>query len=371
MVSPRNALESLSARAKEIAPLPDLKVPQLQTEQAAKQALVLPFIAALGYDIFDHTEVVPEFVADFGTQQGWKADYAIIRDGKPIIIFECKKTDDPLDVGRTSQLGRYFHNTEARVGVLTGGLRYKFYSDLSSQNQMDQEPFLEFDIRTLDSQVVKELEGFARGRFDIDAIQTAASKLRYINGIKEYLSRMHSQPEEEFVKHIATAQNFPGPGARMTTERLEYFTGLVREAFQGFVIDRINGTLASAMARPSSAPVDDGESDGIADGDDLGRSEGGIVTTVEEQEAYEIVRAIVGSVVAPERVNIQDTRHYCNVVLDGNSRQTICRFRFGTRVKYLCFGSFNSEERHRLESPANISDHAEQLQETARRYLQG
>ena len=371
MVSPRNALESLSARAAEIAPPPDLKVPRLQTEEAAKQALVLPFIAALGYDIFDHTEVVPEYTADFGTRQGEKVDYAIMSGGKPIIIFECKKSDDPLDVNRASQLGRYFHNTEARVGVLTGGLRYKFYSDLSNQNVMDQDPFLEFDIRMLDPQIIREVEGFAKGRFDIDAIQTAASKLRYINGIKEYLSKTHSQPGEEFVRLIANDQNFPGPGARMTTERLEYFTRLVGEAFQGFVIDRINTTLASAMARQSTTPVAEGASDENADGDDVGRSEGDIVTTVEEEEAYELVRAIVGSVVAPERVNIQDTRYYCAVVLDGNSRQTICRFRFGARVKYLCFGPATGEERHSLESLANISDHAEQLQETARRYLQG
>ena len=33
----------------------------LKTEEATKNALVMPFIAALGYDVFNPAEVVPEF----------------------------------------------------------------------------------------------------------------------------------------------------------------------------------------------------------------------------------------------------------------------------------------------------------------------
>lgn len=38
------------------------------TEEATKNAMVLPFIHALGYDIFNPAEVVPEFAADIGTK---------------------------------------------------------------------------------------------------------------------------------------------------------------------------------------------------------------------------------------------------------------------------------------------------------------
>ena len=56
------------------------------TEEATKTALVLPFIQMLGYDIFDPTEVVPEFTADIGIKQGEKVDYAITQYGKPAIF---------------------------------------------------------------------------------------------------------------------------------------------------------------------------------------------------------------------------------------------------------------------------------------------
>ena len=361
MVS-RNTLEALSERAKAIEPR------TLQTEEAAKTSLVLPFIQALGYDVFDHTEVVPEFTADWATRQGEKVDYAIIQGGDPIIIFECKKADDPLDVNRASQLSRYFQSSPARIGILTGGFVYKFYSDLAAQNLMDKEPFLEFDIRMLDNRIITELDRFAKHSFNVEAIQQAASEMLHINGIKEYLSRMHNQPAESFVRLIAADRRYPSEG-NLTQSRLESFTGLVRRAFQGFVNDRINETLASAMARQNVPESHSSEPGDAADETD--RSEGGITTTVEEQEAYEMVKSIVGDIADQERINIQDTQFYCAVVLDGNSRQPICRFRFGPRVKYLCFGPATGEVRHRLEALDDISKHSEQLRETVTRYVQG
>ena len=380
MVSPRNALESLSARAAAMIPPPDATAQRsqtevaanqrLQTEEAAKQSLVLPFIQALGYDIFDHDEVVPEFTADFGGRQGGKVDYAIMRDGKPIIIFECKKAGDPLDATKESQLERYFAATrEASIGVLTGGLRYKFYSDLVAPNVMDREPFLEFDIRTLDSQTFAALERFTKGQFNVDDVKDTATKMLYITGAKEYLGRMHNQPNEDFVRAIASGVGYPPEGERWTTTRMEYFTGLAREAFQGFVADRINATLTDAMARQRTVDVVAPEAEETeASGED--DRAGDIVTTVEEQEAYEMVRTIVSNVVAPERVMIQDTQQYSAVVIDGNSRQTICRFRFGPRVKSLCFGPVPQEEKNRLESLANIADYADRLRESAASHLQ-
>lgn len=37
-------------------------------EQATKMAFIVPFLSALGYDISEPTEVMPEYVADFATR---------------------------------------------------------------------------------------------------------------------------------------------------------------------------------------------------------------------------------------------------------------------------------------------------------------
>ena len=91
----------------------------LLTEEAAKTALVLPFIQALGYDVFNPSEVVPEFTCDVGTKKGEKVDYAIFRDGKVAILLECKPISVALNVNHASQLFRYFTVTDARLAILT------------------------------------------------------------------------------------------------------------------------------------------------------------------------------------------------------------------------------------------------------------
>ena len=58
----------------------------LQTEEATKNALIMPFIQSLGYDVFNPLEVVPEMTCDIGTKKGEKIDYAIFKDGTPVML---------------------------------------------------------------------------------------------------------------------------------------------------------------------------------------------------------------------------------------------------------------------------------------------
>lgn len=41
----------------------------IQTEEATKTAFIMPMIQALGYDVFDPTEVVPEYTCDIGIKR--------------------------------------------------------------------------------------------------------------------------------------------------------------------------------------------------------------------------------------------------------------------------------------------------------------
>ncbi|TXL05526.1 restriction endonuclease, partial [Methylococcaceae bacterium CS2] len=69
----------------------------LETEEATKNALIMPFLhSVLGYDVFDPTEVVPEFNADTSTKKGEKVDYALLKDGEVQILIECKKFGEKL-----------------------------------------------------------------------------------------------------------------------------------------------------------------------------------------------------------------------------------------------------------------------------------
>jgi len=160
----------------------------IRTEEACKSALVMPFINALGYNVFDPREVTPELVADVGTKKGEKVDYAILRDGKPIMLFECKPCGCDLDLAHASQLYRYFSVTEARFGILTNGINYHFYSDLEAPNKMDAKPFLEINMLSLDDIAITELTRFSKAAFDVSSILATASELKYMKEIKRVLA---------------------------------------------------------------------------------------------------------------------------------------------------------------------------------------
>lgn len=371
MVS-RNALDALSKRSTQL-----LEQGTLTTEEATKHALVLPFIQALGYDVFNPMEVVPEYTADYGLKQGEKVDYAIFREdsnGEPAMLIECKKATDLLDVSKASQLSRYFSQTPAHIGILTNGTVYKFFSDIDAENVMDATPFLVVDITKLESRDTGALDHFAKQSFDIDEARSAASNMKHIRGMKAYLAHMYSQPDSDFVRLLAR-KVYTGV---ITQSRFEHFEELVRLAFQGFINDRISNTLqrASDIANTESDEEElsaDSEAEvEVAEPDEQSDGRKSITTTVEEVQGYELVKTIVANIVDPNRVTMRDTQSYCGVLLDDNNRKTICRLRFNAAsVKYLALlDEDRKETRHRLDSIDDISRYAMELQAAVTRYLE-
>lgn len=179
------------------------QIEYIETEEATKNAFIMPFISALGYDVFNPLEVVPEYVADVGTKKGEKVDYALFREGKLAILFEAKWCGADLDKEHAEQLARYFAFTEARFGVLTNGIIYRFYSDLEKPNKMDSKPFFEFNMIDYSEPQVEELKKFTKPKFDLDDILATASELKYTREIKRIMAQEMNEPSEEYVKYFA------------------------------------------------------------------------------------------------------------------------------------------------------------------------
>ncbi len=145
--------EKLNQFAQRVESLKD----SIATEEATKTSIIMPFFQMLGYDVFNPLEFVPEFTADVGIKKGEKIDYAIVIDGKPMILIECKPCFDDLSK-HGSQLFRYFGTTVAKFAILTNGIVYKFFTDLEDPNKMDTTPFLEFDVLNLKENLVPEIK---------------------------------------------------------------------------------------------------------------------------------------------------------------------------------------------------------------------
>jgi hypothetical protein len=336
----------------------------VQTEEATKNAMVMPFIQALGYNVFDPLEVTPELVSDVGTKKGEKVDYAILRDGKPIMLFECKKCGGDLSINHAAQLFRYFHVTEARFGVLTNGLVYRFFTDLEQPNKMDEKPFFEFNILDFKERDVEELKKFAKAAFDLDTILTTANDLKYTRAIQTKLAELMTDPTEDFVRLLSSGLL----GTRKFTPAVrDQFTGITKRAFEQFIGERINERLKGAMS-PEFVTVAEVPSPPAAA--EATPSDPVVVTSLEELEGFHTVRALVRSLVPAKRVVMRDAQSYCAILLDDNNRKPICRLRFNNTQK-LKLGLFNAqkeEEQVALDSVDDIHNFAEQIRATVSSY---
>jgi hypothetical protein len=350
-------------------PVPE-QLKYCQTEEATKAALIMPFINVLGYNVFDPTEVVPEYVADIGAKKGEKADYAIMINGKPTILFECKKSGTDLKKVHDSQLFRYFNSVQSvRFGVLTNGVEYRFYSDLDSPNIMDKKPFFVFNLLDVQDRTVAELKKFTKSSFNLEEILTNASELKYTNAIGNIITQEFESPSNEFVRFF-TSQVYSGV---KTQNVIDQFTELTKKALRRFLNDRINERLQSAIQdvdqRAMSAPVEEEPVSELEEDEGVVDKKREIITTEEEIEGFFAVKSILRDVIDVKRVQIRDTKSYCGILLDNNNRKPICRLLFNRAQLYLAIIDENkNEERIPIDGIDDIYNYAEQILATVQRY---
>ena len=347
------------------------KVAQLKagilTEEATKNAFIMPFINALGYDVFNPLEVIPEMDCDLVKKKGEKIDYAIMKDGAPIILIECKHWQQDLSLHDT-QLKKYFVASKAKFGVLTNGIRYLFYTDLEDQNIMDEKPFLELDITDVKDYQLEELKKFHKSYFDIDNILNSASELKYSNELKKIFAEEIVNPTPEIVKYF-TKKVYVGI---ITSKIQEQFSELAKRAISSYINELISKRLKTALnseeqreATETAVANTATEQEGV-----VATSEDGIVTTQEELDGFNIVKAVVRKSVDVSRVVYRDALSYFAILLDDNNRKPICRLYFNSKTKkYIStFDKDKKETKHEIKDLNDIFNFENELCEVIKGY---
>ncbi|EAZ92016.1 type I restriction endonuclease [Crocosphaera chwakensis] len=309
----------------------------IQTEEATKTAFIMPFIQALGYDVFNPMEVHPEYTADLPELKGEKVDYAIFADDEPIILMECKHCQENLDNPKhRSQLHRYFHVTDTKIAILTNGILYRFYTDTDKDNVMDDKPFFEFDISNFDESSVKELKRFSKSNFNHDELGDVAKNLLYTKEIKRVIADELTNPSPGLVKYVIDGVY---PGIK-TAAVIEKFTEITKCSLKEYINERIKERLESAMGNdedngkisPVDPVIDDSEN---SDEEESNKKDNRIVTTPEELEGFYLVKSILREVIDTSRLSYKDTIAYFGINLDGKVTKTICRLRFTNNKKVI------------------------------------
>ncbi|URZ17220.1 type I restriction endonuclease [Clostridium felsineum] len=287
----------------------------ITNEEMTKQALIIPLLQVLGFDVFNPLEIRPEYVADFGKKKGEKVDYALFKDNVPIAFLEAKSIDEDLS-NHDAQLSRYFNAVpEVKIGILTNGIHYKFFTDLTADNIMDDEPFLVFDITNMSDSDIENVSKFKKESFDTDYLVKYAEELVYTSALNDTLKDLFKNPSDEFVRFLI--KDFSN--IRVTNNVLERFRPIVKKAISNAVLDIVSKGLLqqeAAAINDDSKIIDVQNSSDESKNNTLSRErqKKEIITTKEELETFDIVKSILKNANKNlDNINYKDTTSYFSI----------------------------------------------------------
>lgn len=331
----------------------------ITNEEQTKNAFIMPFFQALGYDIFNPLEFVPEFTADVGIKKGEKVDYAIILDGVPQILIECKSITENL-TKHDSQLFRYFGTTKSKFGILTNGREYKFFTDLDEPNRMDTTPFLTVDITDIKENQFIEIIKFHKENFDIDNIVSSASELKYLNNLKAFLTENIVTPSDSFLRYL-TSEIYEG---RVTQNILTTFSPIIVKGFNQFITERVNEKLSAALNTSVETKV---TTEFVkAEVEDVESVEYEVITTPAELEVYTVVKMLAKDVITPDRVYYRDNRSYFNVLIDDNIKKWVLRYRSNSKKSTI---EIRDKGTFPVSTPLEVANYSKDILEVIKSFL--
>lgn len=346
----------------------------ISTEEATKNAFIMPLIASLGYDVFNPFEVVPEMDCDLIKKKGEKIDYAIMKDKNPIFLIECKHCKQDLNLHDT-QLQKYFVASKSRFGVLTNGIEYRFYTDLEKVNIMDERPFLVVNMLDLSDADIEQLKKFHKSYYNENNVLSTANELKHTTEIKEIFNKEIQSPTSDFVRFFAKQIYTTG---QITQKVVEMFTPLVKKSMSMVINDIIAERLNTAMKNDEqvedttnissnlpNSPKENTENK-LPEGIVYMDKEAGIITTQEEMDAYNIVRSILRRSVDASRITYKDYKTYFVISLDNSQWYWICRISIGARKKQIGIpvNKYKSCDWIQIDSIDDIFKYADRLEES-------
>nr|WP_288828465.1 type I restriction endonuclease [uncultured Clostridium sp.] len=336
---------------------------QIPTEEATKMSLIVPFFQLLGYDVFNPDEFMPEYVADVGIKKGEKVDYAILFEGKPVILIECKWCGSNLDQ-HSSQLFRYFGTSTAKFGILTNGIVYRFYTDLDESNKMDLTPFLEINMLDIKESYVNELKKFSKQNFDVDNIFNTASELKYSKLIKEYVKTQLDNPDDNFVKFILSSVY---DGVK-TQNVIDKFKPIVKKSFNGFINETMNDKISSALKSNDEVAVT--EQMDLEESEHTDINQSGVITTEEEIQSFYMIKGMLAEFATPSDITYRDTESYFGILYKDNNRKPICRINLDKKKRQILIPDENKNfTRHYIDTMDDIYNYKQELIDCLNRYL--
>jgi len=320
---------------------------KIQTEEAVKTSIIMPFFHMLGYDVFNPEEFIPEYTSDVGIKKGEKIDYVIMSELSPVLLIEVKNCPDKNLKRHISQLFRYFAVSKARYGMLTNGFKFIFYTDLDEKNIMDTESFFEFNILELTSNDIIEIAKYTKSNFNVEEIYESASELRYLSKIKQLIISQSKKPSDSFINFILGEMHI----GRKTKTLVDTFREYTKTALKSLIADN---KLCINYDNNS----------------DLENIENSISMTQTEMESFYIIKSILRKFIEPENINFIDNETYFTVIIKNSPEKWVCKISLKNKTEIaLPYNNEAGEITYDFESIDDLYDLDNQLIDITKKLL--
>jgi predicted type IV restriction endonuclease len=267
-----------------------------QTEEATKQFLIIPFLQLLGYDPLDPDEIIPEADASFSDKFKNRVDYAISKEGVPVIAIEAKKVGSLSTANRGELKGYYNAVPSVKLGILTDGLVYQLYSDTDQENLMDDAPFAVVDLtQVAQEQIADEaldaLLKLRRDTFNPEDIGADARRKIYISEYVKALERAFKDPNESFVRMLMDLAGVEGKRtAKLLGEHKPYLTEAMNTFFDKKLLERVGFADREDLVKVHPAETQPAPSPPAVLDEQPEVEDSSVVTTEAELKVYDHVR---------------------------------------------------------------------------------
>jgi hypothetical protein len=158
--------------------------PQMD-EENTKRKVIEPLIEVLGWDILS-SDVELEYSVQMGSGTK-KVDYALKREGTPVVFVEAKGCDTSLNQGHEDQLTSYMRQVGVDWGLLTNGQNFEIFRRDVSSSRPNEISLAQFSVERVPENE-HPLKALSRDSIDsgesrqiaekIEAVQNAVASLR-------------------------------------------------------------------------------------------------------------------------------------------------------------------------------------------------
>lgn len=297
-------------------------------EQATKIAFINPFLDNLGYDVRDPRKVQHEYSSEAGGKKGEKVDYAIMKDGIPVMIVEAKHHDKKL-TSWGAQLQRYFNvMPSVKFAILTNGIEYKFFTDFDEINMLDNQPFMHINLNDMADSSFKQLEKFAYDSLDLESAYKNAAYQKYMMQINDVLVENFETPSDGFIEFFA--RNIDIGQKAVTGKIKEELRAPLKQTLDSFITNKIRKSLLHSLGATEEIAKNDANEVAV-DTKTIDTAESAKSASADDLQALMIVRAIVAEFAPVEEMFLKNTTTYATILRYNKTTRWIVRIWFSNK----------------------------------------